>query len=103
MALTPSGARGDGASRLLWMAGFAAFGFLVLLFRLVLCINGYEVIQVATRGGPGDVTTTLSLQASITGYRNMLLGQAGAYCVFLFFVVLFLSKKLFNRVSRSWT
>lgn len=76
--------------------------FLVLLFRLVLCLNGYEVIQVATRGGPGDVTTTLSFQASITGYRNMLLGQAGAYCVFLFFVVLFISKKLFNRISRSW-
>ena len=76
--------------------------FLVLLFRLVLALNGYEVIQVATRGGPGDVTTTLSFQASVTGYRNMLLGQAGAYCVFLFFVVLFISKKLFNRISRSW-
>jgi multiple sugar transport system permease protein len=76
--------------------------FLVLLFRLVLCLNGYDVIQVATRGGPGDITTTLSFQASITGYRNMLLGQAGAYSVFLFFVVLFISKKLFTRVSRSW-
>jgi ABC-type sugar transport system permease subunit len=76
---------------------------LVLLFRLVLCINGYDVIQVATKGGPGDVTTTLSFQASVTGYRNMLLGQAGAYCVFMFFVILIISKQLFNRVSRSWT
>ena len=76
--------------------------FLVLLFRLVLCVNGYDVIQVATKGGPGDITTTLSFQASVTGYRNMLLGQAAAYCVFLFFVVLFISKKLFNRVSRNW-
>lgn len=76
--------------------------FLVLLFRLVLSLNGYDVIQVATKGGPGDVTTTLSFQASVTGYRNMLLGQAAAYCVFLFFVVLFISKKLFNRVSRNW-
>jgi multiple sugar transport system permease protein len=77
--------------------------FLVLLFRLVLCINGYDVINVATKGGPGDVTTTLSFQASVTGYRNMLLGQAGAYCVFMFFVILIISKQLFNRVSRSWT
>jgi len=76
--------------------------FLVLLFRLVLSINGYDVIQVATKGGPGDITTTLSFQASVTGYRNMLLGQAAAYCVFLFFVVLFISKKLFTRVSRNW-
>ena len=76
--------------------------FLVLLFRLVLCINGYDVIQVATKGGPGDITTTLSFQASVTGYRNMLLGQAAAYCVFMFFVVLFISKKLFTRVSRNW-
>jgi len=76
--------------------------FLVLLFRLVLCINSYDVISVATRGGPGDVTTTLAFQASVTGYRNMLLGQAGAYCIFMFFVVLVISKALFNRVSRSW-
>ena len=76
--------------------------FLVLLFRLVLCINGYDVIQVATSGGPGDATTSLSFQASVMGYRNMLLGQAGAYCIFLFFVILFISKQLFNRVSRAW-
>ncbi len=97
----------DGASswktfRLVTLPQLMPTIFLVLLFRLVLSLNGYEVIQVATRGGPGDVTTTLSFQASIMGYRNMLLGQAGAYSVFLFFVVLFISKKLFNRVSRSW-
>ena len=57
--------------------------FLVLLFRLVLCLNGYDIIQVATSGGPGDTTTTLSFQASVTGYRNLLLGQAGAYCITL--------------------
>ena len=98
----------DGASawktfRLVTLPQLMPTIFLVLLFRLVLCINGYDVIQVATKGGPGDVTTTLSFQASVTGYRNMLLGQAGAYCVFMFFVILLISKKLFNRVSRSWT
>jgi penicillin-binding protein 2 len=34
LALTPSSPRGDGAGRLLWMAGFAALAFLVLLSRL---------------------------------------------------------------------
>ena len=34
MALTPSSPRGDGTTRLLWMAGFAALAFLVLLSRL---------------------------------------------------------------------
>ncbi len=76
--------------------------FLVLLFRLVLSINNYDIIQVATNGGPGDTTTTLSFQALWTGYQYMLFGQAGAYCIFLFFVVLIISKGLFNRVSRTW-
>ncbi len=76
--------------------------FLVLLFRLVLCLNGYDIIQVATSGGPGDTTTTLSFQASVSGYRNLLLGQAGAYCITLFFIVMFISKKLFTRISRTW-
>lgn len=97
----------DGASawktfRLVTLPQLMPTIFLVLLFRLVLCINGYDVINVATKGGPGDVTTTLAFQASVMGYRNMLLGQAGAYSIFMFFVILFISKKLFNRISRSW-
>ncbi len=76
--------------------------FLILLFRLVLCINSYDIIQVATNGGPGDTTTTLSFQALWTGYQYMLFGQAGAYGIFLFFVVLIISKSLFSRVSRTW-
>lgn len=97
----------DGASawktfRMVTLPQLAPTIFLVLLFRLVLCINGYDVIQVATSGGPGNATTTLSYQAFVTGYRNFLLGQSGAYCIFLFFVILIISKQLFNRVSRSW-
>jgi multiple sugar transport system permease protein len=76
--------------------------FLVLLFRLVLCINSYDIIQVATNGGPGDATSTLSFQAVWTGYQYMLFGQAAAYCIVLFFIVLIISKQLFNRVSRTW-
>ncbi len=75
---------------------------LVLLFRLVLCINSYDIIAVATNGGPGDVTTTLSFQAMMTGYQWNLFGLSGAYCIFLFFVVLIISKNLFSRVYRSW-
>lgn len=76
--------------------------FLVLLFRLVLSLNSYDVIQVATNGGPGDTTTTLGFQAVQSAFRYYAFGQAAAYCIFLFFVIFFTSKNLFGRVSRSW-
>jgi multiple sugar transport system permease protein len=76
--------------------------FLVLLFRLVLCINSYDIIQVSTKGGPGDATSTLAFQAVYTGYQYMLFGQAAAYSIVLFFIVFIISKQLFNRVSRTW-
>ena len=77
--------------------------FLVLLFRLVLSLNSYDIIQVATNGGPSDATTTLSFQAVQTGFRYFAFGQSGAYCIFLFFVILIISKNLFGRVYRSWS
>ena len=76
--------------------------FLVLLFRLVLSLNSYDVIQVATNGGPVDATTTLSFQAVQTGFRYYAFGQAGAYCIFLFLVIFIISKNLFGRVYRTW-
>jgi multiple sugar transport system permease protein len=97
----------DGASpwqvfRMVTLPQLSPTIFLVLLFRLVLSLNSYDVIQVATNGGPGDATTTLSFQAVQTGFRYYAFGQAGAYCIFLFFVILFISKNLFSRVYRSW-
>ena len=77
--------------------------FLVLLFRLVLSLNSYDIIQVATNGGPSDATTTLSFQAVQTGFRYFAFGQSGAYCIFLFFIILIISKNLFGRVYRSWS
>lgn len=76
--------------------------FLVLLFRLVLSLNSYDVIQVATNGGPGDVTTTVGFQAVQAAFRYYAFGQAAAYCIFLFFVIFIIAKNLFGRVSRSW-
>jgi multiple sugar transport system permease protein len=76
--------------------------FLVLLFRLVLSLNSYDIIAVATNGGPGDATTTLAFQAVVTGYQWSLFGLSGAYCIFLFFLILVISKTLFGRVYRSW-
>jgi multiple sugar transport system permease protein len=76
--------------------------YLVLLFRLVLSLNSYDVIQVATNGGPGDVTTVLSFQAVQQGFRYFAFGQAGAYCIFLFMVIYYISSKLFGRVYRTW-
>jgi len=76
--------------------------FLVLLFRLVWSLNSYDVIQVATNGGPGEITTTLAFEAVQAGFRYYAFGLSAAYCIFLFFIILIISKNLFGRVSREW-
>ena len=76
--------------------------YLVLLFRLVWSINSYDVIQVATNGGPGEITTTLAFEAVQAGFRYYAFGLSAAYCIFLFFIILIISKNLFGRVSREW-
>ena len=48
--------------------------YLVLLFRLVWSLNSYDVIQVATNGGPGVVTTTLAFEAVQAGFRYRIRG-----------------------------
>jgi len=77
--------------------------YLVLLFRLVLSLNTFDIISVATGGGPGDATSTLSVQAWITGYSWNLFGLSAAYCILLFLVILTISKSLFAKTYRSWT
>lgn len=76
--------------------------YLVLLFRLVWSLNSYDVIQVATNGGPGVVTTTLAFEAVQAGFRYYSFGLSAAYCIFLFFLILAISKNLFSRVYREW-
>jgi multiple sugar transport system permease protein len=76
--------------------------YLVLLFRLVWSLNSYDVIQVATNGGPGVNTTTLAFEAVQAGFRYYAFGLSGAYCIFLFFIILVISKNLFSKVNREW-
>ena len=97
----------DGASgwqvfRMVTLPQLTSTIFLVLLFRLVLSLNSYDVIQVATNGGPGNATTTLAFLATQLSFRYYAFGQAGAYGILMFFVILIIAKNLFGRVSRSW-
>jgi multiple sugar transport system permease protein len=76
--------------------------FLVLLFRIVLSLNNYDIIAVATNGGPGNATTTLAYQTVVTGYQWSLFGLSGAFGIFQFFLILIIAKNLFRRVYRNW-
>lgn len=56
----------------------------VLLLRFVWMFNKFDLIYIATRGGPGNATQTLPIFIFETAFTNYQLGKAAAIAVLLF-------------------
>lgn len=74
----------------------------VLLLRFVWMFNKFDLIYIATRGGPGNSTQTLPLYIFDTAFTNYQLGTAAAIAVVLFGQLLLVAA-LFFYVTRSET
>ena len=72
----------------------------VLLLRFVWMFNKFDLIYIATRGGPGNSTQTLPLYIFDTAFTNYQLGTAAAIAVILFGQLLVVAA-LFFYVTRS--
>ena len=74
----------------------------VLLLRFVWMFNKFDLIYIATRGGPGNSTQTLPLFIFDTAFTGYQLGTASAIAVLLFGQLLLVAA-LFFYVTRSDT
>jgi multiple sugar transport system permease protein len=67
----------------------------VLLLRFVWMFNKFDLIYIATRGGPGNSTQTLSLYIFDTAFTKYQLGTAAAIAVMLFLQLLVVAAVFF--------
>jgi multiple sugar transport system permease protein len=67
----------------------------VLLLRFVWMFNKFDLIYIATRGGPGNSTQTLPLYIFDTAFTRYQLGTAAAVAVLLFIQLLIVAVVFF--------
>lgn len=98
----------DGAS---W-AGIVWHQFLPLLkypilvgiaLRLIDAFRVYDIVFMTTRGGPIDVTSTMSWQIYDVGFRSFSLSYAAAFSWLLLIMVLTIVTPMMRRITSSAT
>ena len=81
----------------------APYILIAAIFRLIESFNQFDIIFGTTQGGPGNSTSALSVQASITAFQNLTFGRGAALMVVNWLIVLigaFLTVKLWQAVRR---
>ncbi len=73
-----------------------------ILLRLIDSFRVYDIVFMTTRGGPIDVTSTMSWQIYDVGFRSFTISYAAAYSWLLLLLVLlavnFLIRRMVARV-----
>ena len=72
-----------------------------LLFRLIDAFRVYDIIYMTTRGGPIDVTSTLSWQIYDVGFRSFMVSYAAAYSWILLILVMIVANFLIRRIAQK--
>jgi multiple sugar transport system permease protein len=72
-----------------------------VVLRLIDAFRVYDIIFMTTRGGPVDVTQTLSWQIYDAGFRSFDLGYAAAYSWLMLIVVLAVTTLLLRIMMRK--
>lgn len=97
----------DGASwpRIIWHQFLPLLKYPImvgLLLRLIDAFRVYDIIYMTTRGGPINVTSTMSWQIYDVGFRSFNISYAAAYSWLLLILVMIVVNSLLRRmVSRS--
>lgn len=78
---------------------------IAVLFRTIDSLRTFDIIFIMTGGGPGNVTTTLNIEAYIRAFRFLKFGEGAAVVVIVFAMVFisanFLVKRLGGKVSEG--
>ncbi len=97
----------DGASwpRIIWHQFLPLLKYPIMvgvLLRLIDTFRVYDIVFMTTRGGPIDVTSTMSWQIYDVGFRSFTISYAAAYSWLLLLLVLVVVNSLIRKmVARS--
>lgn len=94
----------DGASwpRIVWHQFLPLLTYPImvgLLLRLIDAFRVYDIIYMTTRGGPIDVTSTMSWQIYDVGFSSFTISYAAAYSWLLLIMVMLLVNGLIKRMT----
>ncbi len=74
----------------------------VLLMRVMDAFKSFELIYMLTKGGPGNVTETVSYYAYKVGFSFFEIGQSSAICILILFVIMGVCQLLNRLISDEW-
>ena len=70
-----------------------------ILLRLIDAFRVYDIVYMTTRGGPIDVTSTMSWQIYDVGFRSFNISYAAAYSWLLLILVMAVVNSLIRRMA----
>ena len=73
-----------------------------LLMRVMDTFKFFEVVYMLTKGGPGNVTETVSYFAYKEGFSFFEVGRSSASCLVILFVVLTVCQLLNHLIADEW-
>jgi ABC-type sugar transport system permease subunit len=99
-------ARVDGASawqmlRFITLPFLAPYMLIAACFRTIAAMGDFDKIFLMTAGGPGDITTTMSIFAFKTGFNAFDIGRTTAIALVFVLIVLAVSSPLLWSLFRT--
>jgi ABC-type sugar transport system permease subunit len=101
-------AKVDGASalqmlRFITLPFLAPYMLIAAAFRTIAAMGDFDKIFLMTAGGPGDITTTMSIFAFKTGFNAFDIGRTTAIALVFVVIVLVVSSPLLWSLFRATT
>ena len=76
------------------------FIFLAIFLRFIDAFKMFDLVFVVTRGGPGDLTESISYFTYVMGFKYFDLGLAAAFSVLQLIIIIIMGKLLLTQLSR---
>lgn len=98
----------DGASwaRIVWHQFLPLLRYPILVglaLRVIDAFRVYDIVFMTTRGGPIDVTSTMSWQIYDVGFRSFTISYAAAFSWLLLIMVLLIVNPMMRRITSTET
>ena len=72
---------------------------IAILFRTIDSLKTFDIIFIMTGGGPGNLTTTLNIDAYLRAFRLLKFGEGSAVVIIIWLIVFIISNFLVKRLG----